>query len=233
MSYTLINKDPYSEPFKDIILYRIKHSEIKEKELTGRKTLSEFANAHHYFGLHKTKSEWVYRDWLPNANEVYLIGDFSQWKVSEKYKLKKDDTGKFSIKLDNSVLKHGDLYRLFVKWETGSGDRIPAYAKRVVQDEQTKIFNAQVWFPSKPYKQKNSAPSKKDAVFIYEAHIGMASEEGKVASFSEFKDHILPKIHSLGYDTIQLMAIQEHPYYGSFGYHVSNFFCSFVKVRNT
>ncbi len=224
MSFSLINNDPYLKPYEDIILHRIKHLEIKENELTGGKSLSEFANAHHYFGLHKTKSERIYRDWLPNATEVWLVGDFSEWKLSDNFKLTKRKNGEFSIKLKSSVLKHGDLYRLYVKWEGGGGDRIPAYARRVVQDENTKIFNAQVWDPPKPYKQKHKPPEKKDSVFIYEAHIGMASEEGKVATFKEFKNNILPKIHSLGYDTIQLMAIQEHPYYGSFGYHVSNFF---------
>ncbi len=224
MKISLINNDPYLKPFEDTVLYRLNQFKKKVNELTKGKSLSEFANAHHYFGLHKTKSGWVYRDCLPNAQEVWLIGDFSEWKQIDNFKLKKEANGNFSIALKSTVLKHGDLYRLFVKWEGGSGDRIPAYAKRVVQDDQTKIFNAQVWFPAKAYKLKHSSPEEKDSVFIYEAHIGMASEEGKVATFNEFKENIIPKIHSLGYDTIQLMAIQEHPYYGSFGYHVSNFF---------
>ncbi len=224
MNIPLVNNDPYLKPYEKIISDGIKYIKKKEANLLQNKTLSEFAEGHKYFGLHKTKAKWVYRDWLPNASEVWLIGDFSEWKTLDTYKLNKNDNGIFSIEIKLPKLKHGDLYRLFVKWEGGSGDRIPAYAKRVVQDEQTKIFNAQVWDPEKPYKQKFPSPEKKESVFIYEAHIGMASEEGKVAAFKEFKENIIPKIHSLGYDTIQLMAIQEHPYYGSFGYHVSNFF---------
>ena len=224
MKIPLTENDPYLKPFEDIILEQLYYIGKKEKELIKDKSLSDFANAHNYFGLHKLKKGREYRDWLPNADEVWLIGNFSNWNISDKYKLTKNDKGEFYIKLDDNVLKHGDLYRLFVKWEGGGGDRIPAYAKRVVQDEQTKIFNAQVWDPPKPYKQKYKAPEKKEHIFIYEAHTGMASEEEKVATFKEFKENILPLIHSLGYDTIQLMAIQEHPYYGSFGYHVSNFF---------
>lgn len=224
MKIPLIENDPYLKLFKSKIETRINQVQNKEQELIQGKNLSKFANAHHYFGLHKTKQSWIYRDWMPNAREVWLIGDFSEWKLYDTYKLKKDKNGIFTIKLNLSTLKHGDLFRLFVSWESGSGDRIPAYAKRVVQDEQTNIFNAQVWNPPKPFKQKYPSPEKKNNIFIYEAHIGMASEEGKVASFKEFTKNIIPKIHSLGYDTIQLMAIQEHPYYGSFGYHVSNFF---------
>ncbi len=224
MKILIVENDSYLQPFENKIYERIIKINNKEKELANENELSEFANAHHFFGLHKTKTSWIYRDWLPNAEEVWMTGNFSQWKLSDTYKLKKDKNGNFSLKLKLTQLQHGDLYRLFVRWEGGSGDRIPAYAKRVVQDEQTKIFNAQVWFPDKKYQQKYKSPKKKDRIFIYEAHIGMASEEGTVASFKYFQENIIPKVHSLGYDTIQLMAIQEHPYYGSFGYHVSNFY---------
>ena len=52
----------------------------------------------------------------------------------------------------------------------------------------------------------------------------MAQDAEKVGTYTEFKDNILPRIASAGYNAIQIMAIQEHPYYGSFGYHVSSFF---------
>ncbi|MCF6366812.1 MAG: alpha amylase C-terminal domain-containing protein [Bacteroidales bacterium] len=224
MNIPLINADSYLEPFADRIKLRIGKAKDKEKELTKGQNLSDFANAHNIYGLHETKSFWIYKDWLPNAHSVYLVGDFSKWQAIDEFKLTKKTNGIFEIKLKKNKLKHGNLYRLYVTWKGGSGDRIPAYAKRVVQDAHTHIFNAQVWNPEKPYKQKYKSPKKKNELLIYEAHIGMASEDGKVASFSEFKNNIIPRIVKLGYNTIQLMAIQEHPYYGSFGYHVSNFF---------
>eukprot|EP01138_Halocafeteria_seosinensis_P013001 gb/GECG01013279.1/.p1 GENE.gb/GECG01013279.1/~~gb/GECG01013279.1/.p1 ORF type:complete len:764 (+),score=81.02 gb/GECG01013279.1/:1-2292(+) len=61
---------------------------------------------------------------------------------------------------------------------------------------------------------------------IYEAHVGMSSQEEKVSSYDEFCDNILPRIKTSGYNAIQLMAIMEHPYYASFGYHVTNFFAA-------
>jgi len=224
MEIQLIKNDPYLKPFQETIAYRIEKAKNKEKELKKTKKLSDFANAHKYYGLHKMSSGWVYRDRLPAAHEVYLIGNFTDWQIDERYKLELNKKGDFEIKLTASQIKHLDLYRIYVKWSGGAGYRVPAYAKRVVQDPHTTIFNAQVWEPKDPYIQKHKAPEKKDEVLIYEAHIGMASEEGKVATYTEFKDNILPRIVKLGYDTIQFMAIQEHPYYGSFGYHVSNFF---------
>ncbi len=224
MDIEIVKNDPFLKPYEKIISRRMINVLQKEKSLTQNKDLASFANAHLFYGLHLSEKHQIYRDWLPNAQEVFLIGDFSDWKPIDKFKLQKKENGLFEIYLNSNTLKHKDLYRLHVSWENGKGDRIPAYAKRVVQDDKTKIFNAQVWQPNIPYKQKYKSPEKKKNIFIYEAHIGMSSIEPKVNSFNDFRKEILPQIIKAGYDTIQLMAIQEHPYYGSFGYHVSGFF---------
>ena len=121
-------------------------------------------------------------------------------------------------------LHHGELYKLFIEWPGGGGERLPSYVRRVVQDPVTKVFSAQVWDPAVPYVWKNEGPGPRPHPLIYECHIGMSSEEEKVATFEEFRVNVLPHVHALGYDTIQVMALQEHPYYGSFGYQVSNFY---------
>ncbi|MFW5878156.1 MAG: alpha amylase C-terminal domain-containing protein, partial [bacterium] len=121
-------------------------------------------------------------------------------------------------------IKHEELYKLRVYWDGGSGDRIPAWAKRVVQDPATSIFNAQVWSPRHQFKWQHDNPSSTEPPLIYEAHVGMATEDYGVGSYEDFRQKILPRVKRGGYNTLQLMAIQEHPYYGSFGYHVSNFF---------
>ena len=222
----IIKNDPWLEPYKEAITGRHQHAIDKEKELIGKKTLSDFATGHLYFGLHRTEKGWTFREWAPNATEIYLIGDFNGWQEQAKYKLKRvKNTGNWEINLRENAMKHGDLYKLKVYWEGGCGERIPAWATRVVQDDQTKIFSAQVWNPEKPYKFKkkvfvpNIAP-----LMIYECHIGMAQDAEKVGTYNEFRENILPRIAKDGYNCIQIMAIQEHPYYGSFGYHVSSFF---------
>ena len=122
-------------------------------------------------------------------------------------------------------MKHGDLYKLKVHWQGGEGERIPAWARRVVQDDRTKIFSAQVWAPEQPYvwKKKSFRPNT-NPLLIYECHIGMAQDAEKVGTYREFQENVLPRVIRDGYNCIQIMAIAEHPYYGSFGYHVSNFF---------
>lgn len=227
----LVKNDPWLEPYEAAIRGRHDHAEWMINELTkgGKQTLSDFASGYLYFGLHRdAKGGWVFREWAPNATEIYLIGDFNGWKEQKKYACKRiKGTGNWELKLPATAMKHGDLYKLKVKWEGGEGERIPAWVRRVVQDEDTKIFSAQVWAPEEEYKwRKKSFKAKKDPLFIYECHIGMGQDEEKVGTYTEFKEKVLPRVIKGGYNCIQIMAIQEHPYYGSFGYHVSNFFAS-------
>ncbi len=223
----LVKNDPWLEPFEQAIKGRHDHALWKLNDLTnnGKQSLSDFATGYLYFGLHKTDKGWVFREWAPNATEIFLIGDFNNWQETEKYKLKKLKNGNWEIKLSKNALKHEQLYKLSVHWEGGQGERIPAWANRVVQDENTKIFSAQVWAPEKEYvwKKKKFKPDT-SPLMIYECHIGMAQDAEKVGSYTEFKDNILPRVINDGYNCLQIMAIAEHPYYGSFGYHVSNFF---------
>lgn len=227
----LIKDDPWLKDFEPAIVGRHQHALDKLNQLTnnGKTTLSDFASGYLYFGLHKTDKGWVFREWAPNATAIYLIGDFNNWQEDAKYQLKRvKDTGNWEIKLRPSALKHGQLFKLKIYWDGGCGERIPAWARRVVQDEETKIFSAQVWDPATPYvfKKKVFKFSPSEPLLIYECHIGMAQDAEKVGTYNEFRENVLPRIARDGYNCIQIMAIQEHPYYGSFGYHVSSFFAA-------
>ena len=223
----IVANDPYLEPYEDAIVGRHNHALWKIDQLTdgGRRTLSDFASGYDYYGLHHTKSGWTFREWAPNATDIYLVGDFNQWEEREEYRCRRiEDTGNWEINLPEKAMKHGDLYKMHVKWQGGQGERIPAWATRVVQDEQSKIFSSQVWAPKAYRWHKCKFTPTKDPLLIYECHIGMAQDAEKVGTYTEFKDNVLPRIVKDGYNAIQVMAIQEHPYYGSFGYHVSSFF---------
>jgi 1,4-alpha-glucan branching enzyme len=221
----LVKNDQWLEPFEKIINQRITKAQKKEVELTsGTQSLSDFATGHLYFGLHRTGNGWVIREWAPNATSIYLIGDFNDWQKNESWSLSQLKNGIWELQLSAEAMHHGEFFKLLISWKNGHGERIPAWTRRVVQDKHTMIFSAQVWHPE-PYQWKISRfKVPKRAPLIYEAHVGMATEELKVGSIREFIDHIIPRIADSGYNTIQLMAVQEHPYYGSFGYHVSSFF---------
>ena len=222
----IVKNDEWLSPYEQAIQGRHDHALYKMNELAGKGTLSDFADGYLYFGLHRTPRQWVLREWAPNATEIYLIGTFNDWKELPEFAFKRiEGTGNWELKLSLKVLKHLDLYKLSIHWNGGQGERVPAWAQRVVQDEDTKIFSAQVWSPEKAYewKKANFRP-KRGPLFIYECHIGMAQDAEKVGTYNEFRENVLPRVIADGYNCIQIMAIAEHPYYGSFGYHVSSFF---------
>ena len=221
---TIIDIDPWLEAHKEVIEAREKYMSETTSKLLGDKSVEDFALGFKHFGLHSTDNSWVFREWAPNATKIFLVGDFNEWQELEEYSLNREEHGQWSITLSKAKLKHGQKYKLRVYWPGGDGWRIPSYANRVVQDEETHDFSAEIWQPECDYTWKNQSPIIDDTPLIYEAHVGMASEEPRVATFNEFTENVLLRIKKAGYNTIQLMAVQEHPYYGSFGYHVSNFF---------
>ena len=221
----LIKNDSYLEPFSSTIISRLKAAQEKENEILQKTSLPEFAQGHKWYGLHRENNQWVIRDWAPNATAIYLIGEFNNWQEMPEFKLQSIGSGNWELKLAPEKIAHNDLFAFSIYWNGGHGKRIPAWANRVVQDDHTKIFNAQVWSPEKQYRWKNAAFRRAaEAPLIYEGHIGMAGESERVHTYNEFRTDILPRVQKAGYNTIQLMAIPEHPYYGSFGYHVSSFF---------
>lgn len=221
----LVEEDKLLKPFAGIIEKRHQQVLAMEREFTYRTTrLSDSCNSYLYYGLHRTNEGWVFREWAPNATAIYLLGEFNDWRKHPDYVLTKVGDGNWEIKLPLGALVHEMLYRLLVEWNGGSGERLPSHVRRVIQDEYTKIYSAQVWDPLNPYQMRHERPKRTDYPLIYEAHIGMSTEHRRVSTFTEFRLFVLPRIVDLGYNTIQLMAVQEHPYYGSFGYQVANFF---------
>lgn len=226
--------DPWLKPFQESINHRswlISHQLSRIQ--AGGVSLVDFSLAHEYYGLHFVGNEWVLRERAPNATRIVLVGDFSNWELRAEFRLQRiaKDSPDWEIRLPANTLHHKGFYKLVVFWRDPQsqhelcGERIPAFARRVVQNPNNLIFSAQVWKPERNYHWRNAdfvAPQR--APRIYEAHVGMATEEYCVATYREFTDLVLPRIAQAGYNTIQLMAVQEHPYYGSFGYQVSNFF---------
>lgn len=223
---SLLEYDEWLQPFADDIAARDEYMQATQRRILGDVSPHEFALGWHHFGLHRTGAGWVLREWAPNATAIYLVCEATQWQDDPRYAFKPAANGEWELAIPEDALRHGDRYKLHVYWNRGRSDayRIPAYATYVLQDEATHSFDAAVWQPATPYKWQHKAPRMPKTPLIYEAHVGMASTEEKVASYAEFTRTVLPRIKKLGYNTVQLMAIAEHPYYGSFGYHVANFF---------
>ncbi|MBE6954845.1 MAG: 1,4-alpha-glucan-branching enzyme [Ruminococcaceae bacterium] len=223
----ILRMDPTLQPFADDLMLRMDNYARKRASLLGPgQTLRNFANGHLYFGIHKTRSGWVYREWAPNAEAAALVGDFNDWNVNT-HRMQRLDGGVWEISLPKNTLQHGQnvKVRFFVggQWL----ERIPAYMNRVTQSWSDGSFSGQIWDPEQPFTWTDSAFFKKikpNVPLVYETHIGMANEEERIGTYREFMENVLPRVKQDGYNCIQLMAIMEHPYYASFGYQVSSLF---------
>jgi 1,4-alpha-glucan branching enzyme len=235
----LVANDPYLQPFTDALRDRHGYykSELEKIDRQGG-LLGPISQGHRYFGFNRGelwgKAGVWYREWAPGAIQLRLIGDFNGWDRFG-HPLVRDQFGVWSLFLPDdayaSKLVHGSRVKVTVVSENSQMDRIPAYIRRVVQEEDTKQYIGQFWNPPTfEWKHESPRPGRglghqnHPGLRIYESHIGMATEEYRVGTFDEFTEKVLPRVADLGYNAIQLMAIQEHPYYGSFGYHVSNFY---------
>jgi len=225
----ILEIDPWLKPYQSDLELRIKrYNDLKKTMLGNSNSLKDFANGHHYFGFHCTNKGWYYREWAPAAEALFLIGDFNHWDRSS-HQLVKKENGVWEIFIPGKgSLKHASRVKVFVISNGQGRDRIPLYINRAVQDSETLDFSGQIWKPYRNYQWRDvdSQTDSTSAPIIYEAHIGMAQEKEAVGTYREFEENILPRIKVLGYNTIQLMALMEHPYYGSFGYHVSNYFAA-------
>ncbi len=221
----ILEFDPYLAPYEKDINLRTELYLSKKKELCRNvNKFSDFANGYKFFGFHPTESGWVYREWAPAADTMYLTGDFNGWNT-ESCPMKKLKNGVFEVNLKGkNALRVGQKVQAIVINSGNMLRRIPLYATRVVQDPKTYLWCAEIedTLGEYPWTDEDFIPPK--TPFIYECHIGMAQEEGRIGTYKEFRKNILPRIKKLGYNTIQIMAVMEHPYYGSFGYQVSNFF---------
>ena len=225
--YRIFEYNPQLKEFWGDIEYRMHlYHHTKWRLLGDKKSLLDFANGHEYFGFHHVDNGWVYREWAPSAHQLYLTGDFNDWQWLS-HPLTRLDNGIWEIKLDgDNALWEGCKVKTIVDANMTRTEHIPLYAKRVVQDPNTYAWCCEVIDDKKVFNWTDKSFKPEETLLIYEAHVGMAQEHGHVGTYREFADYTLPHIKECGYNTVQLMAIMEHPYYGSFGYQVSNFFAA-------
>ena len=225
--YRLLELNPQLKNFAgDIDLRMFLYRATKNRILTEGQTLNDFANAHNYYGFHRTETGWVYREWAPSAYQLYLEGEFNNWDKTSHPLIPIGD-GNWELVLEGEdALWEGCKVKTVVDANMTRTEHLPLYARRVVQSQADNTFTCEITDDSKVFPWTDADFTGEDQLYIYEAHVGMAQEEGRVGTYREFADITLPRIKKAGYNTIQLMAIMEHPYYGSFGYQVSNFFAA-------
>ncbi len=230
----LIKLDPWLEPYADRLRARYQRflkTLTRIEDNAG--SLADISRGHKVFGFNRGDRDgkpgvW-YREWAPAANALALVGTFNEWN-RDANPLTRGEHGVWAVFLPDDEfgerLIHGGQVKVHVQSAFGPRDRIPAYIQRTQYDDKTHDFCGQYWCPPQPYKWKNKRPALDGGLRIYEAHIGMALAEQRIGTYREFAEQILPRVARAGYNAVQLMAIQEHPYYGSFGYQVSSLYAA-------
>ena len=224
----ILDIDPWLAPFASDLNLRMQRYRDTKRALLGPRgrKLTNFANGYLYYGFHRTREGWVYREWAPAAEGLSLVGDFNGWD-GQSHPLTPIGNGNWEIVLKGrNALQHGGRVKVRVTHAGAQSDHIPLYIRRVEQDKATNTFCGIIWAPDKPFvwHDQDFSPSQNIPPLIYEAHVGMATEEERIGTYLEFAQNMLARIKRDGYNTVQLMAVMEHPYYASFGYQVSNFF---------
>ncbi len=232
-AYRILKTHPEIKPYENDIDLRMKRYDEKKKELLkqrgklpkrGGVKLYDCSDAHLYYGFHKVKDGWVYREWAPAADQLYLTGDFNNWAWTET-PLEKKDNGDWEVFLPGDTIHQGSRVLTIVDNGGNLTQHVPLFARRVTQDWVTQSWCCEVW-DDEDYEWTDQGFHMDEKPFIYEAHVGMSSQEEKIATYREFADNVLPHVQDAGYNTVQLMAVMEHPYYGSFGYQVSSFYAA-------
>ena len=225
--YKILELNPQLAPFAgDIDLRMFLYRATKGRLLSEGQTLNDFANAYNYYGFHRTETGWVYREWAPSAYQLYLEGEFNDWNQTS-HPMTKLDNGNWELHLEGEdALWDGCKVKTVVDANMTRTEHLPLYCRRAVQNKEDNSFVCEIVDPANKFQWTDEGFKTDKCLYIYEAHIGMAQEEGKVGTYREFADITLPHVKEAGYNTIQLMAVMEHPYYGSFGYQVSNFYAA-------
>ena len=225
--YRILELNPQLVPFSDNIDLRMNlYRNTKNRLLTAGQDLKDFANGHNFYGFHHVEGGWYYREWAPSADQLYLEGEFNNWNPTS-HPMKRLDGENWELYLPgDDTLWHGCKVKTVVDYHGSRTEHLPLYIRRVIQNKSNNTFDAEVVDDRCAFPWTDQDFVGEDQLYIYEAHVGMAQEEGRIGTYREFATKVLPRIKKAGYNTVQLMAIMEHPYYGSFGYQVSNFFAA-------
>ena len=222
----MLERHPELEPFVgDLELRMATYRDTLRRLLPSGGSLAEFANAHKWYGFHRVEGGWVYREWAPSADALFLTGDFNDWHWIDT-PMERAENGDWTLFLPGDTLRSGSRVLTIVRNGDRLSQHIPLYARRATQDWRSGSWCCEVLDDAEEYPWTDADFSCTEAPLIYEAHVGMCAEEHRIATYRDFADGVLPRVKAAGYNTVQLMAVMEHPFYGSFGYQVSSFFAA-------
>ncbi|PAA81261.1 hypothetical protein BOX15_Mlig003792g2, partial [Macrostomum lignano] len=232
----LFKFDPYLRGYETELRRRYNCLRSEWRRIEEADGIERLSHGYREFGVRVDPDGTVRcQEWAPNAQAVYLRGDFNNWH-EDQYPFEKQPFGKWTLVIPpkpdgKPAIEHNSVIKLLIIGPQGQRlDRLSPWAPYVTRPPKGApsgtVYEQRLWNPPKPYKLNVPRPPVPASLRIYEAHVGISSPEERVATYDYFRESVLPRVRDLGYNCIQLMAVMEHAYYASFGYQITSFFAA-------
>jgi 1,4-alpha-glucan branching enzyme len=208
--------------------------------IMGEVDLHLFSEGNHLqlyekFGAHLRKiggDDGVYfAVWAPNAQRVSVVGDFNGWDGRVNPMRRLLGSGVWELFLPG--VGEGAHYKFEIRTPGGAlllkADPFGLFSQHgkqtssMVYDLDRYQWSDGGWMEARPAR-----PLHTSAISVYEVHLGSwrrkADEGNRALSYLELSETLIPYVTEMGYTHIELMPIAEHPFEGSWGYQVTNYF---------
>ncbi len=176
--------------------------------------------------------------WAPNASRVSVVGDFNFWD-GRVHPMRKLSGGAWEIFIPG--IKEGAHYKFEIKTAKGAlllkSDPFGFFGQHGVKTSSL-VYDLEryQWSDEKWMQKRAEKEWQKSAVSIYEVHLGSwqrkAEEGNRFLSYIEFAHTLLPYVTEMGFTHIELLPIAEHPFEGSWGYQVTNYYAPTSRFGN-
>ena len=172
--------------------------------------------------------------WAPNAAAVSIVGDFNEWDENATPMERLEPLGIYQIFL--TEIKVGDIYKYCVTAQDGKKTlKADPYGFQAELRPNNASVVADIsdfkWHDSRWMKKREKFDDKKNPMFVYEVHPGSwkkheqtEEDEDGFYNYREIAHELAAYVKDMGYTHVELMGIAEHPFDGSWGYQVTNYF---------
>ena len=187
--------------------------------------------AYEYLGVHETESGTAFRVWAPNADAMFVVGDFNDW--SDQHPMSRiTEGGIWEAVLPEGTVRLGDKYKYKI-YKNGNAicksdpygieAELPPATATVIGDIDGYNWRDAGWLA---HRKKKAGKFTSEPMNIYEVHLGSwkRHDDGSYYSYKELASELAPYVKQMGYTHIELMPIMEHPFDGSWGYQVCSYY---------
>lgn len=173
-----------------------------------------------------------FRVFAPNAQNVFLVGDFNSWQKT--HPMKSEQEGIFQLYVDG--LKSLENYKYLIVTPDGrelyKADPY-AFFSQLRPDTASTTYNSRYKFKDKAWIEHRSKSDFKEEPFsVYEVHLGSWKQKlvgdkdqaNPYYSYKEIAPLLIDYVKEHQFTHIELLPLTEHPLDASWGYQVTGYY---------